>query len=451
MKKILILGAGLSASSMIKYLLDNSAEYDWKVLVGDLSEEVALKKVVGHPNGLGFKFDVNDVAQRDRLVQEADIVVSFLPAFMHPVVAQTCVRFGKHMVTASYVSNEMKALDQEARNKGIILLNEIGVDPGIDHMSAMSVIDNIKEQGGLLTEFESNTGGLVAPKFDNNPWNYKFTWNPRNVILAGQGASQFLHNGKFKYIPYHKLFERIERINVKGLGEFEVYPNRDSLKYREIYDLQNLDTMFRGTIRRPGYCRAWNVFVQLGATDDSYIYQDSENHTYRDFINSFTQFHRTKSVEQKISEYLKIDPESEIMYKLRWTGIFEKEKIGLKAASPAKILQHLLEKKWAMEEGDKDMILMQHQFVYKIGDKKKKRYSTMVVFGQDQIHTAMAITVGIPVAIAVKMILTGKISTTGVHIPIKKDIYAPVLRELEQYNIKFTEEEVDWNGSEESA
>jgi saccharopine dehydrogenase-like NADP-dependent oxidoreductase len=451
MKKILILGAGLSASTTIKYLLDNSAKYNWKVLVGDISEEVAMRKVGDHVNGLGFMFDVNDAAQRERLVQEADIVVSLLPAFMHPVVAQTCVKYGKHMVTASYISNEMKLLDEEAKNKGIILLNEIGVDPGIDHMSAMQVINKIQENGGEITEFESNTGGLVAPKYDNNPWNYKFTWNPRNVVLAGQGGGQFLHNGAFKYIPYHKIFERTERINVKGLGEFEVYPNRDSLKYKELYGLKKANTMFRGTIRRPGFCRAWNVFVQLGATDDSYIYQDSMNHTFRDFINSFTQYHRTKSTEQKIAEYLKIDPESEIMYKLRWTGIFEKEKISLKAASPAKILQHLLQQKWNMDSDDKDMIVMQHQFVYKTGETIKKKHSTMVVFGQDPVHTAMSITVGIPVAIAVKMILTGKISSTGVHIPIIKDIYEPVLKELEEYNIKFTEEEIDWNGPVDSA
>jgi saccharopine dehydrogenase-like NADP-dependent oxidoreductase len=450
MKKILILGAGLSASSTIKYLLDNSVGYNWKVLVGDLSEDTAKMKVAGHPNGLGFKFDVNDSGQCDRLVQEADIVVSLLPAFMHPVVAKTCVRFGKHMVTASYVSNEMNALDHEAKKKGLILLNEIGVDPGIDHMSAMKEIDQIRAMGAEITEFESNTGGLIAPKYDNNPWNYKFTWNPRNVVLAGQGASQFFHNGKYKYIPYHKLFERTERINVKGLGEFEVYANRDSLKYREIYGLENVDTMFRGTIRRPGFSRAWNVFVQLGATDDTYVYHDSENHTYRDFINSFTQFHPTKSTEQKIAEYLRLDPESEIMYKIRWTGIFENERIGLRAASPAKIMQHLLEKKWAMDDDDKDMIVMQHQFVYKLDGKKKKRYSTMVYFGKDQVQTAMSITVGVPLAIAVKMILTGKITSTGVHIPIKKDIYEPVLKELEEFDIKFTEEEVDWNGHVES-
>jgi len=409
MKKILILGAGLSASSMIKYLLDNSVKYDWKILVGDISEKSAIQKVGDHPNGLGFMFDVNDNFQRERLVQEADIVVSLLPAFMHPVVAQTCVKYGKHMVTASYISNEMKILDQEAKNKGIILLNEIGVDPGIDHMSAMKVINEIREQGGEITEFESNTGGLVAPKYDNNPWNYKFTWNPRNVILAGQGGSQFLHNGMHKYIPYHKIFERIERINVSGLGEFEVYPNRDSLKYMKLYGLEDVETMFRGTIRRPGFCKAWNVFVQIGATDDTYVVHDSDKLSYRDFMNCFTQYHQTKSTEQKIAEYLKIDPESEIMYKLRWTGIFDNEIIGLKAGSPARILQHLLQQKWTMDQDDKDMIVMQHQFVYTKDGVKKKKYSTMVVVGQDQVHTAMSITVGVPIAIAVKMILTGKI------------------------------------------
>ena len=448
MKKILIIGAGLSSSSLIKYLLDRSTENNWKVLVGDISEEQAKKKINGHPNGLGFMFDVNDASQKERLVQEADIVVSMLPAYMHFTLAQTCLKYGKHMVTASYVSNEIKLLDQEAKQKGVLFLNEIGVDPGIDHMSAMQVIDRIREEGGEITEFESNTGGLVAPKYDNNPWNYKFTWNPRNVILAGQGASQFLHNGKYKYIPYHKLFERTERISVLDLGEFEVYANRDSLKYREIYKLQNVDTMFRGTIRRPGFSRAWNVFVQLGATDDSYVYEDSENHTYRQFINSFTQYSPTKSVEQKIADYLKIDPESEIMYKIRWTGIFEVKKIGLKAASPAKIMQHLLEQKWKMDNDDKDMIVMQHQFVYKKNEIKRKIYSSMVVYGEDQMHTAMSITVGTPLAIAVKMILNGQISITGVHIPIKKEIYQPILKELEDFKIKFVEEEVDYKGVE---
>ena len=449
MQKIFIIGAGLSSSTLIKYLLDNSDEQNWKVLIGDISEETAKKKVNGHPNGEAFKFDINNAELRDKLISEVDIVVSMLPASMHLSVAEACVRFGKNMVTASYVSDEIKALDQQAKEKGVLLLNEIGVDPGIDHMSAMQVIDRIKGQGGKITEFESNTGGLVAPKYDNNPWNYKFTWNPRNVVLAGQGTpSQFLHNGKYKYIPYHKLFERTERINILDLGEFEAYPNRDSLIYREIYGLDDVETMFRGTIRRPGFSRAWNVFVQLGATYDNFIYEDSENHTYYQFINSFTKYCVQKNVENKVAEYLKLDPESAIMYKLRWTGIFDKEKIGLKNATPAQILQRLLEKKWKMDEDDKDMIVMQHKFVYTLNNEKKRLFSSMIVYGEDQTHTAMSITVGTPVAIAVKMILNGNITAKGVKIPIEKNIYEPILKELENYKMKFIEEEIDWEKEE---
>jgi len=445
MKKILVFGAGLSASSLIKYLLDNSTKYDWKVKIGDISEETAKSKVDGHPNGEAFAFDVNNAEQLDKLVQEADIIVSMLPAFMHFSVAEACVKHSKNMVTASYVSDEIKTLDEEAKKKGIILLNEIGVDPGIDHMSAMQVIHRIKEEGGKITEFESNTGGLVAPKYDNNPWNYKFTWNPRNVVLAGQGTSQFIQNGRYKYIPYNKLFQRTERIKVLDLGEFEVYANRDSLKYRGIYGLEDIDTMFRGTIRRVGYARAWDVFVQLGMTDDTYNYEGSKEHTYRQFINSFTKYCVKKPVEHKVAEYLNIDPESLIMYMIRWTGIFEDEVIGLEKATPAQILQHLLEKKLSMDENDIDMIVMQHQFVYEKAGKKKKIYSSMVVYGEDQVHTAMSITVGTPVAIAVKMILTGEINAKGVKVPVEKDIYEPIMKELKDYKIEFIEEEVDWN------
>ncbi len=445
MKKILVIGAGLSASSLIRYLLENSGKYNWFVKIGDISEELANSKVNGHPNGKGFKFDINNEAQREEEIKDADIIVSMLPARMHYVVAETCIKYSKNMVTASYVSKEIQALDEEAKSKGVLLLNEIGVDPGIDHMSAMQVIHRIKKEGGKLLEFESNTGGLVAPKYDNNPWNYKFTWNPRNVVLAGQGsASQFLHNGRYKYIPYHKLFERTERIKILDLGEFEVYPNRDSLKYQDIYGLKDLRTMFRGTIRRVGYARAWNIFVQLGLTDDTYYYKDSKNHTYRQFINSFTKYDTKKLVEQKVAEYLGISEESYEMYLIRWTGIFEDKKIGLEKATPAQILQHLLEQKWKMDPDDKDMIVMQHQFVYEKDNKLKKLTSSLAVIGEDQVHTAMSITVGTPVAIAVKMILTGEIKDSGVKIPIEPHIYEPILNELKEYNVNFIEEEEDW-------
>ncbi|MBW1635618.1 MAG: saccharopine dehydrogenase NADP-binding domain-containing protein [Deltaproteobacteria bacterium] len=445
MKKVLILGAGLSTSNLIKYMIDHSEKYDWTIKLGDISLELCEQKVAGHKNGEAFVFDVKNQNQVDLEVKNADLVISMLPAAFHHIVAEACLEHAVNMVTASYVSKEIRAMDQKAKGKGIIMLNEIGVDPGIDHMSAMRVIDRIKEKGGRIIEFESNTGGLVAPKYDNNPWNYKFTWNPRNVVLAGQGNSQFLHNGMYKYIPYNKLFERYERINVLDLGEFEAYPNRDSLGYMSIYGLEDVKTIFRGTIRRPGFSKAWNAFVQLGMTSDDYIFNNSQHATYRQFINSYLPYNVEKPVEQKVAEYLNVDEDSAMMYKLRWLGIFSDEVIGLEKATPAEILQQLLESKLSLDAGDIDMIVMQHQFVYELNDEIRKIYSSMIVYGEDSVHTAMSITVGLPMAIAAKMLLTGEIAgLTGVHIPTVKEIYEPIMKELEDYKIRFTEEEKDW-------
>lgn len=443
MKRILILGAGLSSSSLIKYLLDHSKEFDWKVAIGDYSVEKAEQKVQNHPNGHAFEFDVYDDRQRSLEISKSEIVISMLPARMHHLVATDCVKLGVNLVTASYISKEIKALDEEAKKKGVLLLNEIGVDPGIDHMSAMQVIDRLKKNGGEIINFESSTGGLVAPEFDNNPWNYKFTWNPRNVILAGQGVSKFLHNGRYKYIPYHKLFSRTEVIEILDYGKFEIYPNRDSLQYKELYGLEDIHTMFRGTIRRVGYSEAWDVFVQLGLTDDSFIIEDSENLTYRLFINSFLAFDKNAAAERKTAQLLGLAEDSEIMNKLRWTGIFSNEVIGLKEATPAQILLKLLKSKWKLGDEDKDMILMHHMFDYKMNNQKKHLTSTMVLIGEDQLHTAMSITVGIPVAIATKLILKGDIKLTGVQLPIIKEIYDPVLSELEAYGIRFIENETE--------
>lgn len=443
MQHILILGAGLSASSLIKYLLDHSKKYNWQVRLGDLSLETAKLKINNHPRGEAFYFDVNDKEQCAFEVQKADIVVSMLPASLHYTVARACVDFGKNMVTASYVSPQIAALDKEAKEKGVLILNEIGVDPGIDHMSAMQVIDRIKQEGGEIISFNSSTGGLVAPKYDNNPWNYKFTWNPRNVVLAGQGVSTFIRNGNYKYIPYHKLFKRILRTEVLDYGEFEIYPNRDSLKYREIYGLNTIRSMFRGTMRRPGFCRSWNVFVQLGITDDSFIIENSENMTYREFINSFLRYETDISVETKLAKYLGIEEDSEIMYKLRWLDLFKPIKIGLKRATPAQILQHILLKKWVLDKEDKDMIVMQHRFEVAYGDKKKTILSSMGVEGTDQVHTAMSKTVGYPVAIACKLILTGKLKDAGVILPLKASVYEPILKELSTLGIHFIEEELE--------
>ena len=441
MQTILVLGAGLSSTSLIKYFLDHS-DKGWVVRVGDINPDRALSRIEGHPAGEAFSFDVYNIEQRSKEIGNADIVISLLPARMHYLVAEACVEQGKNLVTASYLSPEIKALDDSARKKGIILMNECGVDPGIDHMSAMQMIAGISEQGGKLFAFESSTGGLVAPGFENNPWQYKFTWNPRNVVLAGGEGARFLHNGKFKYIPHHKVFRRTEIISVLELGDFEVYGNRDSLSYRETYGLHNLNTMFRGTIRRPGFCEAWDIFVQLGATEDSYVMEDTENMTYREFINSFMAYETKIPVETKLARYLGFSEDSEMMDRLRWLGIFENKKIGVAGLSPARILQRILEEKWKLDPGDKDMIVMQHQFDFLLEGSHIKRYATLVTIGQDTRHTAMSMTVGLPLAMTARRILEGQTRDTGVQLPIHPEIYNPVLKELSTYGIRFVEKEV---------
>lgn len=445
MKKILVIGAGKSATTLIDYLCDHALTNNWEVTVTDIRKEDALNKTQNRPGSHAEALDITDEARRKALVNKHDIVISMLPAIMHTNVAKDCLEFGKHLVTASYVSDEMQAMDEEARKKDLIFLNEIGLDPGIDHMSAMRVLDQLKSEGAVLTGFETFTGGLLAPESEEgNPWKYKFTWNPRNVVLAASGgAVKFLHGGTFKYIPYHKVFRRTERINLDGIGMFEGYANRDSLKYLKIYQLEGIKTLYRGTLRRPGFCKAWDIFVQLGATDDSYIMEGSEHMTHRDFINSFLLYHPTDSVEIKLAHAMRIDLDSDEMLMLEWLGVFSHEPIGLgKPGTPAQLLQKILEKKWTLNSTDIDMIVMWHKFNYTLHGKEHEIHSTMVVKGTDALNTAMAKTVGLPAAIATKLILEGKITTPGVQIPVSKEIYEPVLNELEKNDIRCTEKQV---------
>jgi len=439
MKRILVVGAGLSATSLIEYLLSKSEENDWDVVVADYDYNLAQQKINNHSRGIALHFDVFDVEQRNDAIRQADIVISMLPASMHVLLAEDCVIQGVNMITASYVSDKIKALDERAKEKGVLLLNEIGLDPGIDHLSAKKLIDEIHAKGGEITLFKSFCGGLVAPEYDNNPWNYKFTWNPRNVVLAGQGTAQLIRNKQLKYIPYNKLFSRTELIEVLDEGQFEGYANRDSLSYREIYSLKDIPTMFRGTLRRPGFSKAWNVFVQLGMTDDSFKMTNLSEMTWREFTNSFLVYDDVKSVEDKLMSYLSID--QTIFDKLAWLGLFEEKQIGLEEGSPAQVLQHLLEEKWALQSEDKDMIVMQHLFDYTLDNKKHHLKSSLVLRGRDQAHTAMSMTVGLPVAIAAELILNEDISLTGVKIPIDKEIYLPVLEKLKEFGIDFVEEE----------
>ena len=442
MKKILVIGSGRSSTSLIKYLLDNSDLEKWTVTVVDFNLKLAESKIGNHPNGFSYQLDANDDVKRKEYIKSSDVVISMLPAHMHYKVLKDSVDCGVHVITPSYITDEIKTLNENALKNKVLVLNELGLDPGIDHMSAKKLIDQVKANGGDVKGFESYTGGLVAPESDDNPWNYKFTWNPRNVVLAGQGGSaKFIKEGKYKYIPYHKLFRRTEIIDVPGYGKFEGYPNRDSLKYRSIYELDDISTMYRGTLRKVGFCRAWNIFVQLGATDDSYIVEGSENMTNREFINSFLKFNTYDSVELKLRHYLRIEQDDYIWEKLVWLGIFEDKKIGLKDASPAQILQKILQEKWTLSPQDKDMIVMWHRVTYTLDKIEKELISHMAYIGKDSNITAMSDTVGLPLGIATKMLLNGSIKTRGVVLPLDKQIYDPILKELKQYGIDFLEHE----------
>lgn len=438
MKQILLLGAGKSATVLIEYLLDNAATHNWHVTVADADVATVIQKLKGHAHGSAVFLNAEDAVAVETLIAKSDLVISMLPAFMHPPVAKLCVEYGKHMLTASYVSPEVAALDEEAKAKGIVLLNEMGLDPGIDHMSAMRIIDHIRAKGGSITSFKSYTGGLVAPESNNNPWGYKFTWNPRNVIVAGQSTARYLNNGQLKFIPYQRLFTTVDKFEIENVGVLEGYPNRDSLSYIETYGLRGIQTMLRGTFRYRNYCRAWNCFVQLGLTDDSFQIANSEELSYKELVKSLLPEGFNTSLPSLIN-FWGLESEPEIFSMIEWTGILSDTKPGLKNASPAQMLQRLLEEKWKLQHGDLDLIVMLHEFECIIDNRTQKVTSTLVLKGRDEMHTAMAKTVGLPLAIAAKLILTGKITATGVKVPVEAAIYNPVLDELETQGIVFTE------------
>lgn len=448
MRSILIIGAGRSASSLIRYLLSKSESENLHLIVADLSLALAEKKTENHPNATPIALNIFDTDERKAAIESASIVISMLPAHLHIEIAKDCIQFKKHLVTASYISDAMQALDEEAKKNNLIFMNEIGLDPGIDHMSAMKVIDEIRSKGGNMLLFESFCGGLVAPESDNNLWNYKFTWAPRNVVLAGQGgAAKFIQEGTYKYIPYGSLFRRTEFLEVEGYGKFEAYSNRDSLKYRSIYGLDDILTLYRGTVRRVGFSKAWNMFVQLGMTDDSYSMEDSENMSYRQFTNSFLPYHPTDSVEIKMRLILKIDQDDIMWDKLLELDLFNPDKkVNLPNATPAQILEKILSDSWTLAPDDKDMIVMYHKFGYELYGEKTQIDSKMVCIGDDQTYTAMAKTVGLPVAMATLLILNGKITTPGVQLPIKKEVYLPILKELEEYGVVFNEQTMPYFG-----
>ncbi|MDA0362913.1 MAG: saccharopine dehydrogenase NADP-binding domain-containing protein [Bacteroidetes bacterium] len=440
MKSIVVLGAGRSTSALIEYLATHSDAAQWHLHVVDQDAETLQAKCAPYPSAEAHTADLSQESIRNSWIDQADVVVSMLPAMMHPDVARACLRMGKHLVTASYASEEMKALDSQAREKGLIFLNECGVDPGIDHMSTMEILEKIRQKGGEITSYESFCGGILTPESPSNPWQYKFTWNPRNVVMAGAGgAVKFIQEGLYKFIPYHKLFRRTEFLTIPGYGRFEGYANRDSLKYISEYGLDGIPTMYRGTLRRPGFCRAWDVFVQLGATDDSYRMEGVARMTHRSFINSFLAYHISDSVELKLMHYLHIPQDSELMEMFEWLGLFAEEPVGLSSGTPAQVLQHILEKKWTMTSADTDMLVMWHRIYYTLQGQKFRLESSMVCKGKSAQNTAMAFTVGLPVAMATRLVTLGLIQERGVLLPMRKEVYAPILAELAEWGIRFDE------------
>jgi len=450
MKNILLFGSGRSTSSLIKYLSERTETGLFNLYIADQSTDAIKQRVADNPAVFTVELDIHDNEKRRELIAKADIVISMMPAFLHPIIANDCLILEKHLVTASYISKELKEMAEEVKAKGLIFMNECGLDPGIDHMSAMKVLDEIREKGGNPVHFESFCGGLVAPESDDNVWNYKFSWNPRNVVVAGQGgAAKFLQQGTYKYIPYQRVFKRTEFLEIEGYGRFEAYANRDSLGYRDAYGLQQAHTIYRGTMRRVGYSRAWNMLVQLGVTDDTYTIEDSEHMTYREFINSFLYYHPTDSVEVKFRLTLNIEQDDTVWDKFVALDFFNNDKVvGLKNATPAQIMEKILSEKWTLQPEDKDMIVMYHKFGYTMPRTEETLQidSTMVCIGDDALHTGMAKTVGLPVGIITLKILKGEITTPGVQMPLAKEVYEPVLKELEEFGIIFNEKEVPYDG-----
>jgi saccharopine dehydrogenase-like NADP-dependent oxidoreductase len=439
-KKIAVLGAGRSAGPLIEYLATHPDSSSWTVSVYDQDAETLARKTASFRNVSVESGDLRSTELLDRIVSAHDVVVSMLPAFMHLPVAERCVRFGRHLVTASYISPEMQALDAEVRAKGLVFVNECGVDPGIDHMSTMELLHRLRREGAQVMSYESFCGGILAPESPANPWSYKFTWNPRNVVLAGAGgAVHFVQEGQFKHIPYHEVFRRTEFLDIPGYGRFEAYANRDSLKYQSAYGLEGIGTMYRGTLRRPGFCRAWDVLVKLGATDDSYPLEHVDAMTHRDFLNTFLAYRPTDSVELKLMHYLNISQDSDVMERLEWLGLFADEPVGLSEGTPAQVLQQILMKKWTMTDADVDMLAMIHRIEYTQNGQRHRLQSSLVAKGVSADVTAMSYTVGWPVAMATRLVALDLIPERGVLMPNIPSLYEPILAELGGRGIRFDE------------
>lgn len=443
MKHILVLGAGQSAPYLINFLLENAPQYDWFVTIGDRDLAQAQKALKNHPHGAAVQFDINDAALRSTLFEKVDIVVNMLSPVFQYLIALECLNHNAHVISASYQSKEVEDLNLDAHRKGLLILNEMGLDPGIDHMSAMKLIHRVQKQGGIITSFLSYGSGVPAPEVRSNPLRYCITWNPRNVVRAGEAGAQYMEDGKIRLLSHNTVFTRTWMVEVEGVGMLEAYANRNSLVYKEIFGIDSVRTMVRGTLRYPGWSETWHQIVRLGLPNDTMPIPGLKEMAYREFLEMFLPIHISGlKLEQRVANYLNISPTGKIMENLRWLGLFSNEKIGGEVSTAADVMINLLMKKLPLPAGGQDMVIIQHEIEAQYPGKNnhsERILSTLIEYGEPGGFTAMAKTVGMPVALAVKMALTGQLPLTGCQLPTHAAIYEPVLEELSKAGLSFRE------------
>ncbi|RAI97886.1 saccharopine dehydrogenase (NADP+, L-glutamate forming) [Chitinophaga skermanii] len=439
MKNVLLFGAGKSATCLIDYLLANAPRQKWHVTVAD-SDLLLIKSKIGKSYyATPAAFDIKDQTERQKLIQEADIVISLLPPGLHIIVAKDCIQFKKNLLTASYIDAETRKLAKDIQKAGVLFMYEMGLDPGIDHMSAMKLIHSIEKKGGQIYSFKSYCGGLISPESNDNPWQYKISWNARNVVLAGNSGAIYREKGKIKEVGYQQLFDQNKTVQIPGLGKLAYYPNRDSLGYIDVYNLGEIPTFMRATLRFPDFCEGWNALVKLGLTEDT-TKVNTDNMTWFDWTTQHLTLDKSVAPEESLSAHLGVSSKSKLIRQIKYLGILSEEFVNLGEQTNASVLQQVLESKLKMEPHDKDMIVMLHEIEFERRNMATKMHSYMIVQGEDNLRTAMAKTVGLPLGILAKMLLQDKkIELTGLHVPVMPEIYLPVLRELEDFDIRFEE------------